>query len=462
MFVERVAELRFLKERLRARGAQLVVVWGRRRIGKSALLTRFAEQEGLVYHQATRSTVTQELARFSERLAEHYRDPVLAAQAFASWDVAFRYLAEKKTALILDEFPYLAEADPSFPTVLQAAWDERLSKRGVRLFLCGSSVGMVERIALAHDAPLYGRRTGQWRVGPLAPWDLDAFVGGDLAAQIPWFATFGGVPHYLALTERRRSYARNVVRLALTPGSPLYEEIPFLLREEFREPRVYFAILSAIAAGAERFGEISSKTGVERANLTRYLGELAEMGLVRREVPITQRQPDKSRLGLHRILDPFTRFWFRFVHGNRDRLEMGDAEAVFRERIATALDGFVAPVAESVASDVLAARAGLVPFAPVFRGRHWSKDVDLDVVFLDEGRKHALVAEVKWQKTTPRAALLDDLRARTARVPEFAGCAITYALVTRTPGPLERKLRADERFVTFSGWRVGGRVAPGV
>ena len=453
MFVNRVAELGFLRERLRARGAQLVVVWGRRRIGKSALLTRFADQEGVVYHQATRSTVTQELARFSERLAEHFGDAVLAVQPFASWDVAFRYLAERKASLILDEFPYLAEADPSFPSVLQAAWDERLSKSGVRLFLCGSSVGMVERIALAHDAPLYGRRTGQWRVGPLAPWDLGAFVGGDLARQLPWYAAFGGVPHYLSLVERRQSFEANIVRLALSPGSPLYEEVPFLLREEFREPRVYFAILAAIAGGAERFGEISSKTGVERANLTRYLGELVEIGLIQREVPITQPQPDKSRLGLHRIIDPFTRFWFRFVHGNRDRLEMGGGSDVFRGRIAPALDGFVAPVAETVAAAVLAASPGVVPFTPMYRGRHWDKATELDVVLLDESRRRALVAEVKWSRARPNAALLDDLRIRTGRVRELAGCELTYALVTRTGGALGRKLRPDERFVSFARWR---------
>lgn len=119
-------------------------------------------------------------------------------------------------------------------------------------------------------------------------------------------------------------------------------------------------------------------------------------------------------------------------------------------------------VLRSAFNSLCSARPEMIPFTPVFRGRHWSKDVELDVVFLDESRKHALVAEVKWSKMRPRAALLDDLRARTARVPELAGCAITYALVTRAPGPLERKLRADERFVTFSGWRVGGRVSPGV
>lgn len=456
MFVNREAELAFLEARHRARGAQLVVLWGRRRVGKTALLAQFASRHGVLYHQATRSTAAHELARFSERVAEHYDDPVVAAQAFASWDVAFRYLASrpKPASLVLDEFPYLAEGDPSFPTVLQAAWDERLQKSGARIYLCGSSVGMVEKMALSKDAPLYGRRTGQWRVEALDAWHVAGFVPGTLAELLPWFATFGGVPHYLSLIDAEESFASNVTRLALTPGSVLYEEVPFLLREEFREPRVYFAILAAIAAGAERFGEISSKTGVERANLTGYLGELAEIGLLRREVPITQPMPDKSRLGLHRIIDPFTRFWFRFVHGNRDRLEMGGAREIIRDKIAPHMDAFTASIAESVSAEALCKTdwAAVVPFEPAHRGRHWDKTTELDVVLLDESRRRAFVAEVKWSKKRASAALLDDLRQRVSRVPQLASLDLTYGLVAREGDErsLGRKLKRDERFVSLS------------
>jgi uncharacterized protein len=460
VFVDREAELAFLEQRHRARGAQLVVVYGRRRVGKTALLTRFARKHGVLYHLATRSTTSQELARFAERVAEHYGDPVVARQPFSSWDIAFRYLATRRDppALVLDEFPYLAEADPSFPTVLQAAWDEHLAPRGARLYLCGSSVGMVERMALSRDAPLYGRRTGQWRVEPLAAWHVAGFIRGSLATLLPWYAVFGGVPQYLAGIEPRRSLGDTVLKTVLARGAPLYEEIPFLLREEFREPRVYFSVLWAIAAGAERFGEISSKSGLDRSNLTRYLAELAEVGLLRREVPVTERTPDKSRSGLYRISDPFTRFWFRFVHGNRDRLEMGDARGVLRERILPELDPFTARTAEEVAQDLLSRTRArdLVPFEPVHRGRHWGPTAEIDVVLLDGERRRAFVAEVKWSKKPPTAALLDDLRARVARVSVLSGLDVTYALIARTGSAarLGRPLRRDERFLSLSGWRT--------
>jgi hypothetical protein len=460
MFVDRERELAFLEERHRARGPQLVVVWGRRRVGKTALLTLFARRHGILYHLATRATPAIELGRFSERVAEHYADPVVAAQPFSSWDVAFRYLAsrDEPPALVLDEFPYLADGDPSFATVLQAAWDERLAPRGARLYICGSSVGMVERMALAHDAPLYGRRTGQWRLQPLAPWHLAGFLGGSLGALIPYYAVMGGVPHYLALLDPRRSLATNLIAHVLTPGTPLYEEVPFLLREEFREPRVYFSILVAVAGGAERFGEISSKTGLDRANLTRYLAELAEVGLLRRDVPVTQPMPDKSRHGLYRIADPFARFWLRFVHGNRDRLEMGEGPTILRERILPVMDAFVAQTAEDVARDLLCDTPArrLVPFEPVWRGRHWGVGAELDVVLLDEQRRRAFVAEVKWSRRRPSASLLDDLRARVARVPELSRAEVTLGLMTRagTARDLGRPLRRDERFLALGSWRA--------
>jgi AAA+ ATPase superfamily predicted ATPase len=317
---------------------------------------------------------------------------------------------------------------------------------------------MVERMALSRDAPLYGRRTGQWRLEPLSPWHLAGFVKGALSSLIPWYAAFGGVPHYLVLLDPTRSLAENLFENAWTRGAPLYEEVPFLLREEFREPRVYFSILSAVASGAERFGEISSKTGLDRANLTRYLAELGEVGLLRRHVPVTERMPEKSRLGLHKVADPFTRFWFRFVHGNRDRIEMGDGRDVLRERVMPAMDAFVAPVAEDVARDLFCETSArdLVPFEPVFRGRYWSRSAELDVVLLDESRRRAFVAEVEWSKKTASASLLDDLRTRVARVPELATLDLTFALVSRTGNAarLGRRLHRDERFLSLATWKT--------
>lgn len=460
MFIDREPELAFLEARQRARGPQLIVVWGRRRVGKTAILTRFAREHGLLYHLATRSTVRLELARFSERVAEHYRDAMVAAQPFASWDVAFRYLASRPEppGLVIDELPYLAEGDASFTTVLQAAWDERLAERGARLYVCGSSVGMIERMALNRDAPLYGRRTGQWRVAPLPAWQLAGFFPGPLAKQLPYYACFGGIPHYLTQLDPALSLAENLVSCVLARGSVLYEEVPFLLREEFREPRVYFSILVAVAAGSERFGEISSKTGLDRANLTRYLSELIEVGLLRREVPVTQRMPDKSRLGLYKFADPFTRFWFRFVHAHRDRLEMGDTDTVLDGHILPSLDAFTAPVVEDVVRDLLcdSKARDLVPFTPAYRGRHFGPNAELDVVLLDESRRRAFVAEVKWSKKQVTAALLDGLRGRVALVPELASLDLTYALVARTgtQAQLRRKLRKDERFLGLGAWKT--------
>ncbi len=454
-FLDREAELAFLERSFRSRAAQLVVLWGRRRVGKTALLERFARQHGIVYHLATRATPALELERFSRRLAEHFADDILAAQPFANWEIAFRYLARRRErpTLILDEFPYLAETDPAFPTLLQAAWDEHLSRRGARLYLCGSSVAMVERLALNQSAPLYGRRTGQWHVEPLKAWDLAAIFRRPLPDLIRVHAAVGGVPYYFRLFEPRRSLAWNIERALLEKGAVLYEEVPFLLREELREPRVYFSILASVALGAHRFGEISSKTGLDRPNITRYLAELEGLGLLKREVPITEPNPLKSRRGIYRITDPFTRFWFRFVYPNKDQLELGQAHEVLKSRVLPELEPFVGQNAESVVRDLLCDTGARrhVPFTPAFRGRYWGPEAELDVVLLDSERRRAFVAEVKWSQKPVGRELLDDLRARVARVRELAGLEICFALVSAAGfRDSKRTLAKDERLIDLT------------
>src|SRR5439155_22272443 len=156
-FLNRVDELKFLERSAHSSAAQLIVLWGRRRVGKTAILERFAKQHRVLYHLATRATATLELERFSRRVAEHFDDAVVAAQPFSSWEVVWRYLASRKErpTLIIDELPYLAEADPSFGSVLQAGWDEHLAPKRAHLYLCGSSIAMMERLALTERAPLY-------------------------------------------------------------------------------------------------------------------------------------------------------------------------------------------------------------------------------------------------------------------------------------------------------------------
>lgn len=450
-FVNRREELRILDDHLSRPGPALFVLYGRRRVGKTALLERVLDaREGAAYHVATQSTLIDELGRLSATLARAWQQPLLGIQPLTSTAALMAALESAPPGvLVIDELPYLIESDPALPGLLQASWDRRLSHGGLKLIVCGSSISMMESTFFSRRGPLFGRRTGQLRLGPLAPQHLAEIFPWRTVDVLELAALFGGVPGYLNRLDPQADLLTNLSNHLLRRGEPLYEEVPFLLREELREPRVYHAILAAIAAGATRFGEISSKIGLDRANLSRYLGVLAELGLVTREVPVTEPNPEKSRKGLYRIADPFVATWFALVHPNRDLIERGLIDEVLRERIMPALPGLLSRSVERVFVELLrgSALVAEIPFQPAYAGRYWSPTTELDVVLLDAERRAALVCELKWTRQPVGTELLDHLRARTAREPALAGMDRTYAIISRAGFTGRRRPGPDERLI---------------
>ncbi|MBM4395333.1 MAG: ATP-binding protein [Deltaproteobacteria bacterium] len=433
-FLDRESELAVLADHLDRRGAGLFVLYGRRRIGKTELLRRaLADRPRAAYHVGTRSTPVEELARLSDTLAREWGQPLLAAQPLASLPALLAFLEGVRGphCLVLDEFPCMSEGDPSFEGLLQAAWDRSLSRGDLKLVVCGSSVSVMESTFLSPRAPLYGRRTGQLRLGPLPPHALRSAFPGPPERIVEIAATFGGVPAYLQRLDPDLDLEQNLRRHVLARGEPLYEEVPFLLREELREPRVYAAILATIAGGARKFGEISSKVGLDRANLTRYLSVLHDLGLVEREVPVTEALPDRSRKGLYRVSDPFTATWFALVHPFRDQLETGALDRAWpriRERLAGRMPLAVEPIVRDLLRHVLAERFG---FHAAHAGRQWAPGAEFDAVFLDEERRRAFVVEVKWTQGAVGVGALDDLRRRVSGDPALSALRTTCAVVSR-------------------------------
>jgi AAA+ ATPase superfamily predicted ATPase len=434
-FIDRQDELALLEDHVERPGASMIVVFGRRRIGKTALLQRLIEhREDAAYHVATQSTITEEMRRLSAELVRSWSLPLLEAQPLASTSALLALLQglDQRLVLVLDELPYLLEADPSLPGKLQAAWDAHLSRSQLKLILCGSSIGMMQDTFLSQRSPLFGRRTGQLRLQALRPSHLAEAFDWSTPEIIELAALLGGVPGYLQRLDPAIGLAENLASRLLLKGEPMYEEIPFLLREELRQPRVYQSILAAIAAGARKYGEISSKTGLDRASLSRYLSILIDLGLVEREVPVTEPHPDKSRKGLYRICDPFVATWFRFVHPNRDRLERGLVDQVMATEVRPRLHQYLSFAVEPVICELFRSSklAGLVPFSPAFSGRHWSPTAELDVVLLDAERRKALIGEIKWSRRVP-VSQLEHLRRRAAAEPALAGLERTCVLISR-------------------------------
>jgi len=454
-FLDREPELSLLQDHLGRPGAGLFVLYGRRRIGKTGLLERaLLGLPRAAYHVGTRSTMAEELSRLSTSVAEAWDVPFLRAQPVRTSEALLAFLegSDRPGILVLDEFPFLVESDPSLPGLIQAAWDRKLSRSALKLIFCGSSIGIMQDTFFSSRAPLFGRRTGQLRLEPLPVTSLRQAVPWKPEEVVELAALFGAVPGYLQRLQPSQSLLTNLRQQVLRRGEPLYEEVPFLLREELREPRVYHAILAAIAGGARKFGEISSKVGLDRANLSRYLSVLAELGLLEREVPVTESLPDKSRKGIYRIADPFVAAWFTFVHPYRDLLERGRVDEVVERFVRPRLAPYLSHAVEPVLGRLLreSPDAKLVPFPVAFSGRHWSPTCEIDVALLDVERKRALVMEIKWTRAKVDVVLLDSLRGRVQEDPAFAGVQCTYALISRAGFRTSRKLKRDERLIAVS------------
>ncbi|MBX7234182.1 MAG: ATP-binding protein [Caldilineales bacterium] len=420
MFVNRVRELAFLEKRFASGQAEMVVLYGRRRVGKTELLRRFCEGKRCFFYVADLGTEASTLAEMSRRYgAIFHNDP--ESTHFATWDQAFKALArqagEERLIVVLDEFTYLLQTSPALPSILQRLWDETLQHTNIMLILSGSYVGIMEREVLAYRAPLYGRRSGQWHLQPLSFADARLFLPGySLFDQVRAYAILGGVPAYLRQFSDRRPLLDNIEEEILSQGAFLYDEPRFLLQMELREPRVYFAILEAIATGHLRQGEISQAVGVKGASLGYYLNTLRELGLIDRMAPITDTDALSSRQGRYHLNDPFFRFWFRFAYRERVHLEQGETGTV-RLLIDDQLDALAGRAFEDICrSRVLdLSAANRIPFRPRRVGMWWDSQTQIDVAALDD--EYILLAECRWRSRPIGPDVLAELKRKTGRVP---------------------------------------------
>jgi AAA+ ATPase superfamily predicted ATPase len=401
-FIDRSKELSFLEERYRSHRAELIVMYGRRRVGKTFLLRKFLSGKKGVYFVVSRLGNT--LQEISEAIGEqldvhppllrHYRD-------------LFSYIAKESSneriIFAIDEFQRLAEYDPTFLTELQVAWDDFLSHSKVFLVLSGSSVGVVERAALASSSPIFGRRTGQLKVKPFTFTCAKEFASTwSCEDKVRAYAVFGGIPAYLSLLDCSKSLLENIKNLILEPGGLLHEEPYFLLATETREPLRYMTILEAIASGATTLGEIASKSGLSSSELPRYMRTLeALLDIVERRYPLLE----EERRGRARyiIKDNFLRFWFKHVRPNLHLLELGEVERV-ATRISEQLDEYASTVFEEIALEHF---SHSVPALKV--GRWWRGEVEIDGIAIDEKNKVAYFMEAKWSKHPLDRSVLREL-----------------------------------------------------
>lgn len=405
MFVDRHEELAFLNRLLTRKQpgpAQMLLLYGRRRVGKTELLKHWAEHSGLpfTYWAADKEPAVLQRRSFMSRMLDM---PEEQATAFDSWPALWRWLAPRlaekadKQILILDELSYASAADPALLSALQHAWDHHLKESNVILVLCGSQVTTMEAI-MQHQSPLFGRFTGQWHLQPLPFSSLrEFFPGWSAEERVALYAVLGGIPAYLRWLDSDLNLVENIQQVILEPGNMFLAEPELLLYDELRDLSTYQAILRAISKGHHSLKAISNDCLIGSSSLTFHLGKLQELRLVERLLPVTltTARRRKSKQGRYHLSDPFFRFYFRFLFPHLSSLMSPEETTV---HIKSELRAFVGLSFEKLAQKwvVTQARAGKLPFAPETVGSHWSRRVQVDVVAINHQSREILLGECKW------------------------------------------------------------------
>ncbi|MEE5993968.1 MAG: ATP-binding protein [Oscillospiraceae bacterium] len=437
-FIGREKELNAL-EREYQRNSGFIVVYGRRRVGKTTLIKQFIRGKDALYFLASEESERQNLNQFTEKLADFTRQSFLAQSRFESWLDAFKvlvsYQPEKKKILVIDEFQYLVNGNPAYPSIFQKAWDEILKDNQVTVILCGSLISMMTTQVLSHSSPLYGRRTAQIRLQPLKFQEFrEAFPDKSFAELTELYAVTGGVPKYIEFFDNSLSLWENMTDTILNKSGFLYEEPLFLLEKEVREPVNYFSIMKVISMGNHKLAKIAGCLEQKTNSIIPYLSTLAELHLIEKRIPVTEQNPEKSRKGLYYINDWFIAFWFRFVYPYRSELEMDNIGYVLNKIQNSLIENHVSYVFEAISREILITLCmnGQIDFHPSKVGAYWNQHTEIDVVAVDNDNHRIFAGECKYYENPVPADVYFDLKKKCESVPEFQGYEIIYGIFSKS------------------------------
>ena len=436
MFIGRDKELDALDRLYKSDKFEFAVIYGRRRVGKTALINHFIDGKKAIYFMGVESNEKQNLENFSKSIIE-FSSGIQTETSFSSYQAALEYtfrLAEsERVILAIDEYPYVARASKSLASTLQMLIDKHKDNSKLMLILCGSSMSYMEDHVLAYKAPLYGRRTAQMKI---LPFDFDeccTYLSGSSEEDKAYiYGIVGGTPQYLLQINDKLSVEDNIKNTYLNPISFLYEEPLNLLKQEVREPAIYNAIITAVATGYSRMSEISAKVGESTTVCSGYLKNLIDLGIIRKETPYGEKASKKT---IYSIEDNMFYFWYRFVPDNASAIARG-AENLVYKKIKSELNDYMGRVFEEICKQYLwkLLLEGQMPIEFTSLGRWWGNDprkkaqTEIDIMG-EQDSNSAVFAECKWRNENVDLDVLETLIDRSGL---FHYTKVHYFLFSKT------------------------------
>lgn len=399
-FLGRKAELQKLSSEYN-RESSFVVMYGRRRVGKTTLIKEFIKDKKALYFLSTSELEINNRNRLIKSIADFTGMPYLKNSNFDNWydifEIIVNYQPEEKKIIVIDEFQYLVNANPSFTSIFQRIWDDILKDNNIMVILCGSYISMMTTQVLHYSSPLYGRRTCQMKLKPLKFTEIkEGFRNLRFNELVSLYAVTGGVPKYLEFFDNNLGFFENIKNEILDKNGFLYEEPTFLLQKEVRETMTYFSMIQTIADNNHKLSKIASALEVPSTKLTPYIKTLMDLSLVEKRVPVTERNPSKSKKGLYYIEDNFIEFWFRFVYPYKSQLEMENIQYVVDKIKNNLIDNHVSFVYEDICREQFVNQSSELGFIISKIGSYWDSKVEIDIVAIDNDNKKLIVGECKY------------------------------------------------------------------
>lgn len=415
--IGRLEELKQLEKFYNSSKFEFLTLYGRRRIGKTTILREFAGRHRAMFFSAQEKNDSLNLLDFSKVAQTFFEGSFISS--FPNWGAAFEYItrrtSEEKLVLIIDEFPFLAEPNPSIKSILQHTIDHVWKEKNIFLILCGSSVSFMLNDVMGYKSPLYGRITGNMEVKPFDYLEsAEFFPNYNKVEKAIAYGILGGVPRYLEAFSPELSLEENIKTNLLTEGSFLNDEPQTLLRIELREPSVYNSILEAISNGCNKIREISDRIHEDKSKCSKYILTLQTLRLIEKSVPCTE--PETSKKGIYEITDHYYKFWYRYLFTNQNYYSMLGLD-LSCEEIMESINDYMGPVFEKICEQYLirTARKKKLPFIPYKMGKWWGNNPllkaqdDVDILAFDKTGKKALFCECKFRNKPMPMEEYDDL-----------------------------------------------------